>query len=190
MPDFSNFLQSQLYAPKSKMPFRERVKRVFGRDGSGSNSPFDRKNNSSRQSINHQYYKPNEVMPRAKYRRPVEPEHKAVLESYSFGQTLIRKSRSIRSLASMYSPMGSRLASRNASRNSSRAPSRAPSRGPSRGPSRQGSVSGGTPIRPQFQRGKTHIGQVVENADELEDFANGKARWRGGLRGIAMLTCV
>jgi hypothetical protein len=70
----------------------------------------------------------------------------------------------------MYSPGGSRLASRNPSRAGSRGPSRAPSRGPSR----RASISGTPPSRPNFGRGKSHIGQVVENADEAEDFANGE----------------
>ena len=89
----------------------------------------------------------------------------------------------MRSLASLYSPMGSRLASRAGSRSNSRTPSRAPSRGPSRGPSRQPSFSG----RPMFTRGKSHIGQVVENADEAEDFANGESYVSMGKRVVVYL---
>jgi len=168
MPELSTLIQSRLYAPKPvKMPFRERMKRAFTKRDDATDST-----DSSRKQSNYTVYKPGEVMPRPKYRRPVEPEHKAHLESYSFGQGVKNlKRRSVRSLASLYSPMGSRLASRAGSRSNSRTPSRAPSRGPSRGPSRQPSFSG----RPMYTRGKSHIGQLVENADEAEDFANGES---------------
>lgn len=56
------------------------------------------------------FYQPGEQMPPLKYRRPVDPEHKARLEAFSF-QTAWRR----RSHASLYSPMGSRLPSRKAS---------------------------------------------------------------------------
>lgn len=65
------------------------------------------------------FYQPGEKMPPLKYRRPVDPEHKARLEAFSF-KTAWRR----RSNASLYSPMGSRLPSRRGSCRSRRSRSR------------------------------------------------------------------
>ncbi|OCK76451.1 hypothetical protein K432DRAFT_306323 [Lepidopterella palustris CBS 459.81] len=87
------------------MHFRQRVKRVFTRSSSGSNGDNSLSNSTSRNSSN--VYKPGEKMPPMKYRRPVAPEHKEKLESFSFAKAWRRKS-----TQSQYSPMGSRLPSR------------------------------------------------------------------------------
>ena len=54
-------------------------------------------------------YKPSEL-PRPKYRRPVDPEHKASLQGYSLRDAFANMRRN--SGLSQYSPMGSRLPSR------------------------------------------------------------------------------
>lgn len=69
-------------------------------------------------------YKPHE-MPRAKYRRPVDPDHQQTLQSYSLRTAFADMRR--RSGVSQYSPMGSRLPSRRGSF-SSRLRSAGPSR--------------------------------------------------------------
>lgn len=62
-------------------------------------------------------------MPPLKYRRPVDPEHKARLEAFSFSTAWRRHSN-----ASLYSPMGSRLPSRRSSFRSRRGRSRSRSK--------------------------------------------------------------
>jgi hypothetical protein len=69
------------------------------------------------------YYKPGEKMPPLKYRRAVDPEHKKILESFSFSTAWRRRSN-----ASLYSPMGSRLPSRRNSCRSRRSRSRSMAR--------------------------------------------------------------
>ena len=56
-------------------------------------------------------YKPGEVMPKQKYRGPVNKEHKEKLDAFSFGNAFRRRN----SDHSQYSPMGSRLPSRRGS---------------------------------------------------------------------------
>lgn len=90
------------------MPFRERVKRVFGRKDSVSSDGNDLGKSSSRKPSN--VYQPGESMPKAKYRQPVDKKHKEQLESFSFAGNIRRKS-----VQSLYSPMGSRMPSRNSS---------------------------------------------------------------------------
>jgi hypothetical protein len=85
------------------MPFRERLKKTFRRSSSIAEpkiyDPSDRTCSL--------YYQPGEKIP-YKYRRPVEPEHKAHLDSFQFPKAWKRRSN-----ASQYSPMGSRMPSRN-----------------------------------------------------------------------------
>jgi hypothetical protein len=69
------------------------------------------------------YYKPGEKMPPLKYRRAVDPEHKATLEAFSFSTAWRRRSHT-----SLYSPMGSRLPSRRNSCRSRRSRSRSMAR--------------------------------------------------------------
>lgn len=102
------------------MAFREKLKKTFSRNQSSGNSEnsstlskTNSKQNSRRNSKdnkNHQYYKPGEKIPQSKYRRPVDPAHKAQLESFSFAKAWRRMSNQ-----SQYSPMGSRLPSRRGS---------------------------------------------------------------------------
>jgi hypothetical protein len=80
------------------MPFRAKIKRVLSRNSASSTD-------SRTESSN--IYKSGEKMPMPKYRRAVAPEHKALLESFSFDTAWRRNS-----CASQYSPMGSRMPSR------------------------------------------------------------------------------
>jgi hypothetical protein len=95
---------------QTKMPFRERIKKTFRRNSStaSQNKEHDPSDLSSPL-----YYQPGEKIP-YKYRRPVEPTHKAKLDGFSWGAAWRRKS-----AQSMYSPHGSRLPSR---KNSEAAP--------------------------------------------------------------------
>lgn len=95
------------------MSFREKLKRAFK-----SSSPLSSKHASpviapqqeqARWPSN--VYRPDEPLPRLKYRAPVKKEHKEKLESYMFGSANRRKSQ-----ASLHSPMGSRMPSRRSSR--------------------------------------------------------------------------
>jgi hypothetical protein len=104
---------------------RTRLKRVLT---AGSHSK-----NAKTEEPESDFYKPGEKMPPLKYRRAVDPEHKKKLESFSFSTAWRRHSNA--SLASLYSPMGSRLPSRRNSLRKQRSRSR------SRHRSRRGSVS-------------------------------------------------
>ncbi|EKG12561.1 hypothetical protein MPH_10311 [Macrophomina phaseolina MS6] len=92
------------------MAFRERVKRVLGRNSSSkssSSSSLSKKPSKSAEDENHRYYLPGEKMPPMKYRRPVAKEHKEKLEAFNFEKAWRRRSQQ-----SVYSPMGSRIPSR------------------------------------------------------------------------------
>ena len=140
------------------MPFRERVKRAFGRSSSNSDlsSPSDlstvskvssRKSKKAKDSVVYpdNVYKPGEPMPRPKYRGPVNKQHQAKLHSFTFAGALdgIRR----RSIGSQQSPMGSRFPSRQGSKTS----------GIFGGPSRPASI----------------VGAVEENQDGDDDTGNG-----------------
>lgn len=96
------------------MSFREKLKKAFR-----STSPTSSKNVSpivvqqepaeARWPSN--VYRPDEPLPRLKYRAPVKKEHKEKLESFKFNDAWRRKSQ-----ASLHSPMGSRITSRRGSR--------------------------------------------------------------------------
>jgi hypothetical protein len=91
----------------SKMPFRERIKKTFRRmSNTNSSGSTDTKVYDPSDRSCSLYYQPGEKIP-YKYRRPVEPAHKAKLDGFSFGSAWRRKS-----TQSQYSPMGSRLPSR------------------------------------------------------------------------------
>lgn len=85
------------------MPFRERVKKVLSRKGSGSSASGLQKRNTH-QSVE----APVETFPKPKYRGPVDPAHKATLEAFSFGDSDRRNSQQ-----SQYSPCGTKLSTRN-----------------------------------------------------------------------------
>ena len=88
------------------MPVRARLRKMLSR--SSSSSPSDTPNDSgSRERYPDNVYKPGEKMPPMKYRRPVAPEHKEKLESFSFAKAWRRRSHQ-----SVYSPHGSRMPSR------------------------------------------------------------------------------
>lgn len=105
------------------MAFRERVKRVLGRNSSAkstsTSSTLSKNNSKSDSSV---WYQPGEPLPTPKYRRPVAKEHKEKLEAFNFEKAWRR-----RSDQSLYSPMGSRYPSRRnslTSRKSMNAPRR------------------------------------------------------------------
>lgn len=88
------------------MPFRERVKRAFGRTPSSSSSSDLSKTTSHKSSV---FYQPGEQMPRPKYRQPVDKKHTERLESFNFSFAGEGRRKSV---TSTYSPMGSRWPSR------------------------------------------------------------------------------
>ncbi|MCJ1248217.1 hypothetical protein MMC30_005434 [Trapelia coarctata] len=115
------------------MPFREKMKKAFGRSPSGASSSTlttvlsttsstkkskkGKKQEESYENWPENVYKPHE-MPRPKYRGIVDKKHKDRLEAFSFGSALEAMRR--RSGQSQYSPMGSRLPSRGPSHSSQR----------------------------------------------------------------------
>jgi hypothetical protein len=101
------------------MTLKTRLKRAFTRgsaDGEGVSlgKLSSRSSKKSQPMPDPNVYQPGEKMPPMKYRRPVDPAHKAHLESFSW--TSAWRRRSVGSVYSVYSPMGSRLPSRKASR--------------------------------------------------------------------------
>lgn len=125
------------------MPFRAKVKKVFGRSGSGS--PSDSSSLKQPNPTEHSTYGPDEPIPKSKYRGPVDPKHKDTLESFSFSNAFRRKS-----TQSLYSPFGSRMPSRNNSIGND--DSRAVYTG---------------------KRNKSHFGQLAEDNDDGGDASNG-----------------
>jgi len=123
------------------MPFRAKIKKVFGGSSSSSDSSSLQTTKTSESNV----YKPGEPIPQSKYRGRVDPEHKATLESFSFGDTFRRKS-----CQSQYSPHGSRMPSRNNSINAE--------------PRKFFGLGG---------RKKSQVPQVAEGEDDLTDTANG-----------------
>ena len=106
--------------------FRSRLRRVLTGDENGPLSKFKNKNSKSTLPES-DFYQPGEKLPPLKYRRPVDPEHKAHLEAFNFSTAWRRHSN-----ASLYSPMGSRLPSRRSSFRSRRGRSRSRSKHRSR----------------------------------------------------------
>ncbi|KAG8630167.1 hypothetical protein KVT40_001786 [Elsinoe batatas] len=92
------------------MPFREKLKKAF-KSSSPSSSKHSSPTIAQEQRWPSNVYRPDEPMPRPKYRAPVKKEHKEKLESFNFGSSWKRRSH-----ISLYSPMGSRLPSRRNSR--------------------------------------------------------------------------
>ena len=145
------------------MPFRSRMKRVFGHSSSGSSSSASAEK-AHEPTLDYRkdstVYRPGEFMPRPKYRQPAEREHKARLESFSFGAAAGKFIRRL-SNSSNYSPMGTRLPSRSTSVKSKKANSR----NMSRNASFQGeSKFGGT------------VEKLAEDHDEINDVANGELK--------------
>ena len=114
------------------MPFREKIKKAFGRSPStstNSSSPttitpvdslsqFSSVQKTKSKDKKKKKKEDEEAMPKPKYRAPVDPNHKATLEAFSFSGAFeaIRR----KSAQSAYSPMGSRMPSRMGSRASER----------------------------------------------------------------------
>ena len=137
------------------MPFRARMKKAFGHTPSASSSSSNVSSNAPR--LDHRtdpsVYKPGEAMPQSKYRQPAEKDHRADLESFSFGTAAARLVRRL-SDTSSYSPMGTRLPSRNTS-------VRAGSRAASRNASLTGASTG--------KFGGSEVTGVPEGQDEVVD---------------------
>lgn len=95
------------------MPFRDKVKRAFGRAGEDGSpltsvsSRSSRKEKKPTRGYPDNVYKPGEIMPRPKYRAPYNKAHQDKLSAFSFGEAWTRR----KSDHSQYSPMGSRLTS-------------------------------------------------------------------------------
>ena len=93
------------------------MKRAFGRSISEDGSNFTQTDSKAstkkakKPKTPNNVYKPGEVMPKQKYRGPVNKEHKEKLDAFSFGNAFRRRN----SDQSQYSPMGSRLPSRRSS---------------------------------------------------------------------------
>ncbi|KAF2789325.1 hypothetical protein K505DRAFT_216850, partial [Melanomma pulvis-pyrius CBS 109.77] len=94
------------------MPLRTRIRRAFARGSSDEDGALSKTASKSSKSSKRDsnVYQPGEKMPPMKYRRPVAPEHKEKLESFSWAKAWRRKS-----AQSIYSPMGSRMPSRKSS---------------------------------------------------------------------------
>lgn len=100
------------------MPFRDKIKRTFGRstdDGSDLTTTDTNKSTKSRKAkkekLPDNVYKPGEPMPRPKYRGPYNQAHQDKLSAFSFGDAWKRR-RSSGTVGSDLSPMGSRIMSR------------------------------------------------------------------------------
>src|ERR1700760_2697240 len=91
------------------MGVRDRLKKTFSRRSSSATNTTPSGSENGATDPSSTYYKPGEKIP-YKYRRPVEPAHKAKLEGFSWTNAWRRKSNQ-----SEYSPMGSRMPSRQGS---------------------------------------------------------------------------
>lgn len=95
------------------MPFRDKMKRAFGRpsnedsDLTQVSSTSSRKEKKQKREYPDNVYKPGELMPKPKYRAVYNKEHQDKLSAFSFGDAWKRR----KSDQSQYSPMGSRLPS-------------------------------------------------------------------------------
>lgn len=107
------------------MPFRDKMKRAFGRSSEEENgldkvwSKPSRKEKRQKREYADNVYKPGEIMPKPKYVAPYNKDHQAKLSAFSFGDAWKRR----KSVQSQYSPRGSRLPS-GVSGSRSRQPSR------------------------------------------------------------------
>jgi hypothetical protein len=92
------------------MALRSRLRRAFTRgsqdDPNATSSSSLSRTKTKNSTTKTEVYK----HPPLKYRRPVNPEHKAHLESFTFAKAWRRRSQQ-----SMYSPMGTRMPSRRSS---------------------------------------------------------------------------
>lgn len=152
------------------MALRTRLRRAFTRgssDEGGSLSKTSSKTTKPKKdSKDPNVYQPGEKMPPLKYRRPVNPEHKEKLESFTWAKAWRRKSDQ-----SMYSPMGSRMPSRKNSQNTVGRRSVGDRRKSSRG-------NDGTCVDSGFEGSiagdSEHPDKLREGSDEEGDVTNGK----------------
>ena len=95
------------------MPFRDKMKRAFGRSSEEENgldkvwSKSSRKEKRQKREYADNVYQPGEIMPKPKYVAPYNKDHQAKLLAFSFGDAWKRR----KSVQSQYSPRGSRLPS-------------------------------------------------------------------------------
>ena len=100
--------------PTATMPFRDKMKRAFGRPSdvgselaltqttsSLKRSPKEKK---TRRNSSSNVYRPGEVMPKPKYQAVYNKVHQDKLLAYNFGDAWKKR----KSVQSQYSPMGSR----------------------------------------------------------------------------------
>jgi hypothetical protein len=91
------------------MGVRDRLKKTFSRRSSSVTNTTASSSDKDASDPTSAYYKPGEKIP-YKYRRAVEPAHKAKLDGFSWTNAWRRRSHQ-----SEYSPMGSRMPSRQGS---------------------------------------------------------------------------
>ena len=152
------------------MGLRDRVRKTFGKkDGSSSSggstpsTSSDPSHYTGRTDI--EYYKPHEI-PKSKYKGKVDPEHKEMLDSYSFGdafQTMRR--RSSQALSGIMSPGGTKSQSRRPSCMSYT----------SKGAQTPGAHDHANPLsRIGTSHGNPPAALIRENSDDDTDVNNGK----------------
>lgn len=141
-----------------KMPFRDKMKRAFGRPSNDDSdlaqvsSTASRKERKQKREYPDNVYKPGEVMPRPKYRAVYNKEHQDKLSAFSFGDAWKRR----KSDQSQYSPRGSRLPS-------------------VVGSLRRMSLAAG----PRSRKQSIAADRVDENIDRDDDVSNGESAGHG-----------
>lgn len=140
------------------MPFRDKMKRAFGRPSSEDSdltqvsTTSSRKQKKQKREYPDNVYKPGEVMPKPKYRAAYNKEHQDKLSAFSFGDAWKRR----KSDQSQYSPRGSRLPS-------------------VVGSLRRMSVAAG----PRSRKQSIAVEAVDENIDRDDDVSNGESVGEG-----------
>lgn len=138
------------------MPFRARIKQAFSRssvseEGADLTQVASKASKKERkQKTPDNVYKFGEIMPKAKYRGPVNPEHQEKLQAFNFSNAFGRRN----SEQSQYSPFGSRF------------------------PSRRGSFLSRLSLGPRSGQ-QSHVGAgttVMESAVGDDDVKNGEQR--------------
>lgn len=165
------------------MAIRDRIRKTFGKKESPSPTGSDT-HTSTKPSEYHytgpysytgrtdvEYYKPHEV-PRSKYRGRVDPEHKDLLEAYSFTDAFSSAPRrASQALSGVMSPGGTKSQSRRTSCISRDSRSARNSVSSAAGPSKSAKVldkqTAMTGMPP-------HMGLVRENSDDDTNLLNGE----------------
>lgn len=138
------------------MPFREKVKKALG---GTRNSRDDPDSNYPPRRSDIEYYKPHEI-PRSKYRGPWNQKHQDSLQAFSFQEATQNRKGSI---PASYSPRGTNAMSRRSSW-LSKARSSLGSRSDQEGAK-----------TPRRMSQMSHVGPVVEDADDDADVGNGES---------------